>query len=83
LGKITNSVLVGGNMVDLKEAVSASKKITTNPGFKSFGLTDIGIAALAKGKYLVFTDDLRVSDDYGRSGIDVLNFNHVRGINWH
>lgn len=50
--------------------------------FSQFGLTDAGIALLVKDKYLVLTDDLRASHNLANSGIDVLNFNHIRELNW-
>lgn len=60
-----------------------AKDITANGAvFRKFGLTDTGIALLAKDKYLVLTDDLRVSHYLANSGIDVLNFNHIRELNW-
>ena len=60
----------------------AQKIAANNPIFRKFGLTDTGIALLAKDKYLVLTDDLRVSHYLANTGIDVLNFNHIRELNW-
>ena len=47
-----------------------------------FGLTDAGIAVIAKNRYLVLTDDFRLSQALQTEGIDTLNFNHLREINW-
>ncbi|MDX2044708.1 MAG: hypothetical protein SF097_26090 [Acidobacteriota bacterium] len=61
----------------LAQEISANNLV-----FRKFGLTDTGIALLAKDKYLVLTDDLRVSHYLANTGIDVLNFNHIRELNW-
>lgn len=47
-----------------------------------FGLTDVGIIAAAKDKYLVLTDDLRVASFANQHCVDVVNFNHLREANW-
>lgn len=47
-----------------------------------FGLTDAVIATLAKGQYLVLTDDFRLSQALETAGIDTLNFNHIRQASW-
>jgi len=59
------------------EEISSDKVV-----FRKFGLTDTGIALLAKDKYLVLTDDLPIFHYLTNSGIDVLNFNHIREMNW-
>ncbi|MFH1264553.1 MAG: PIN domain-containing protein [Planctomycetota bacterium] len=46
--------------------------------FPKLGLTDSGIMLLAKGNFLVLTDDLRLAYSLEQIGIDVLNFNHIR-----
>ncbi len=50
--------------------------------FKVVGLTDSAIAEIAEGKYLVLTDDFRLVGQLEKQKIDVLNFNHVRVLNW-
>lgn len=50
------------------------------PAFLQFGLTDIAIADAATDSYLVLTDDAPLADHLGRLNIDVLNFNHIRGL---
>lgn len=47
-----------------------------------FGLTDAAIAMLAKGRYLVITEDFRLSQALSAAGIDSLNFNHIRYASW-
>jgi len=48
-----------------------------------FGLTDAGIAEIAKSRYLVLTDDFRLSQVLPSEGIDAVNFNHLREMYWH
>ena len=55
-----------------------SEQIRQKDAFKRFGITDAGILILAKDKYLVLTDDFRLSQYLQFQGIDVLNFNHLR-----
>ena len=50
--------------------------------FPRLGLTDSGIVHLAKGNYLVLTDDFRLYGVLEHLGIDVLNFNHLRLPGW-
>ena len=47
-----------------------------------YGLTDVGIVAAAKDKYLVLTDDLRVAGFAHQHCVDVVNFNHIREASW-
>jgi rRNA-processing protein FCF1 len=47
-----------------------------------FGLTDAVIATIAKNRYLVLTDDFRLSQSLQSDGIDTLNFNHLRETYW-
>jgi rRNA-processing protein FCF1 len=61
--------------------------------FTRFGLTDCGILELARGgthpareavpqeignRYLVLTDDLKLAKHLQSSGVDAINFNHLR-----
>jgi hypothetical protein len=66
----------------IDEQYIESRLITNKEGFIKFGLTDIGIMSLAKGKYLVLTDDFRLSQFLQTRGSDVINFNHVRLFGW-
>ncbi len=47
-----------------------------------FGLTDAVIATVAKNRFLVLTDDFRLSQALQSDGIDTLNFNHLRDAYW-
>jgi hypothetical protein len=48
--------------------------------FPRLGLTDAGIACLAKGSHLVLTDDAKLAVFLDRTQIDVVNFNHLRAL---
>lgn len=50
--------------------------------FRKIGLTDAGIFELSENRYLVLTDDFRLSQTLNNRGIDVINFNHVRILGW-
>ena len=50
--------------------------------FQRLGLTDAAIEKLAKGKYLVITDDFELSQRLASLGVDTLNFNHIRYLGW-
>jgi hypothetical protein len=64
----------------LDEEHPASADIAKIQEFIRFGLTDAAIFFLARGKYMVLTDNFRLSQYLASAGIDVLNFNHLRPI---
>lgn len=47
-----------------------------------FGLTDAAIATISRERYLVITEDLRLAQALASDGIDTLNFNNLRYLNW-
>lgn len=51
-------------------------------GFPRFGLTDSAIKELAHDRYLVLSDDLKLTVHLQENGIDAINFNHLRTSNW-
>lgn len=66
----------------LEESYLESSSVGATQEFTRFGLTDCGIAILAKERYLVLTDDLKLSIQLQIQGIDAINFNHLRIFNW-
>ena len=60
------------------EHYSESKDICALQHFKDFALTDSGIINLARGSFLVLTDDGPLFGYLQNVGIDAINFNHVR-----
>ena len=51
-----------------------------HPLFKRFGLGDASVAAVCERKVLVLTADLQLQVALQGSGLDALNFNHVRAL---
>jgi rRNA-processing protein FCF1 len=66
----------------LQEHYIESAKLSSTPHFLKLGLTDSGILNLAQDKYLVLTDDFPLAGRLEKQGIDVINFNHIRTMNW-
>jgi hypothetical protein len=62
----------------LDERQVPSKEIAKKPHFRRFGLTDSAIVQLAQAKILVLSDDLRLCGFLEQSGVDAINFNHIR-----
>ncbi len=50
--------------------------------FPKLGLTDCAIFQCAKGQFLVLTDDFRLYQLMDKSGVDVINFSHLREAAW-
>lgn len=46
--------------------------------FSTYGLTDCGIADVAKNKYLVLTDDFKVASYLNEKGIDTISFVNLK-----
>jgi len=67
---------------ELEEEHRASAMVTEHDYFLQFRLTDAGIADIAAGTYLVVTDDLPLYHRLANDREAVLNFNHLRTINW-
>ena len=70
------------DIILLEEENMASRDVATMQEFVRFGLTDTGIIRLARRRYLVLTDDFRLSQYLQNAGVDVVNFNHIRTTNW-
>ncbi len=63
----------------LEEIYTPSRDIAVRREFVAFGLTDTGIFHNAANVYLILTEDFRLSQVLAAQGIDVINFNHLRG----
>jgi len=66
----------------LEEHYKKSIALAQSPHFSKFGLTDSGIADLAQGRFLVLTVDRPLYGYLRNTGIDAINFNHIRTLNW-
>lgn len=60
-------------------AVSIAKDIDA---FERLGITDAAIPAAAAQKFLVLTDDLPLYKTLCNSGVEAINFNHIRLSGW-
>ncbi len=66
----------------LEEHYVGSNSAAEISHFSEVGLTDSAIMSLARGQYLLLTDDFRLSQIFQKEGGDVVNFTHIRPINW-
>jgi hypothetical protein len=69
-------------IAELSEESAASAEISAKPEFRWLGLTDAGIVTIARARLLVLTVDLPLSSYLERQHMAVLNFNHIRLMNW-
>jgi hypothetical protein len=66
----------------LDETYISSKSLVGRTECAKFGITDTAITAVVKGQFLLLTDDFRLSQYFQSTGGDVVNFNHLRMLNW-
>lgn len=66
----------------LEECAEPTKSLVKSDAFIKFGLTDTAISFLAEKRYLVLTVDLPLGGHLQKRGADVVNFNHMRQLNW-
>ena len=66
----------------IEEHYIKSKVAANNDNFEKFGLTDIVIIELVAGRFLLLTDDFKLSQYLLKKTIDVINFNHIRVAGW-
>jgi hypothetical protein len=71
----------GASIAALTELHTPSNIIAVHPEFKKLRLTDTGIFHSAS-EYLVITVDFPLSNSLQAAGLDVINFNHIRSLNW-
>ena len=62
---------------DTKELEVASFEVAKRSEFRYMGLTDCALAEVSS-RFLVVTDDARLVAKLGESGLEALNFNHLR-----
>ena len=66
----------------VREDQIAAKDLIESVFFSGFGLADASIAEVCKRDILVMTADVKLQIALGASGLDALNFNHVRALRW-
>jgi rRNA-processing protein FCF1 len=69
---------LSAGMVLLDEQHDPAAKLASDPSFRRFGITDSAVLHRARGRYLVLTDDFRLSQYLQSEGVDVFNFHHLR-----
>lgn len=62
----------------MEEEHAASAELAVQPSFPRFGLADTAVVHHARGRYLMLTDDFRLSQYLQHEAVDVVNFNHLR-----
>ncbi len=65
-----------------KERRPESKNLVRSDFFPRFGLTDSAILDLPPQSYLVLSVDAGLVIALQKKGVDAINFNHLRQINW-
>lgn len=65
----------------LEENLVKSSEVSSRPEFTRLGLTDTAIIHVAR-QHLVVTTDWPLSNSLASAGVDVINFNHIRTLNW-
>jgi hypothetical protein len=66
----------------IEEHYDPGRQLVKNPVFQRHGLADASIAAVCKRRILVLTADLQLQVALGSLGLEALDFNHVRALNW-
>lgn len=66
----------------LEEHYLVSAHVSSLASFGRLGLTDLGIGELVRDKYLVLSDDLKLVVHLQNTGVDAINFNHIRKFGW-
>jgi hypothetical protein len=72
-----------GTMVSvLQEEYCISRDAVCNAAFGKLGLTDAGIINVAANKCLVLTADWPLYQTLRHQGVDAVNINHLRQLEW-
>lgn len=72
--------LLEGNLFE--EHYISALEVCETRGFPRYGVTDSGLVEVARNKYLILTDDLKMASYCHEEQADVINFNHIRDIAW-
>jgi len=66
----------------INEEYTSSRDLAAQNHFPKFGLTDSSIIETCRLRYLVLTVDLPLFAFLTNSGLDAINFNHIRTWTW-
>jgi hypothetical protein len=72
----------GGLDALLNEHYIPSNRLVLQSRFPKLGLTDTGIIEQARDRHLVLTTDLPLYNHLCDLGVDAINFNHIRSVNF-
>ena len=67
----------------VEETYDTAKQLVQHPLFERFGLGDASVAMVCARNVVVLTADVQLQIALGLSGLDAINFNHVRALGWH
>jgi hypothetical protein len=67
----------------MDEFYDESRAVVADAAFMRLGLTDAAITMLQRRNLLVLTVDSILWDTLQQRGLDAVNFNHVRPLDWH
>ena len=67
----------------LLEIYETSAILSKRDYLNKYGLTDTSIISDARKKFVVLTDDFPLSGYLNSAGVDAINFNHLRMVNWY
>jgi hypothetical protein len=65
---------------EIEEQYDPARKLVTHRLFHRFGLSDASIAAVCQRNVLVLTADVQLQIALASSGLDALNFTHIRPL---
>ena len=65
-----------------REMYDTAKHLIQNPLFERFGLGDASVGAVCAREVVVLTADVQLQLALAGSGLDAINFNHVRARGW-
>jgi hypothetical protein len=66
----------------VEETYDTARHLVQHPLFERFGLGDASVAAVCERNVVVLTADVQLQLALGLSGLDAINFNHVRPLGW-
>jgi hypothetical protein len=66
----------------IEETYDTARDLVAHPLFDRFGLGDAAVAAVCQRKIVVLTADVQLQIALERTGLDAINFNHVRQMRW-
>jgi len=66
----------------IKERYCKGQELVMLNSYPRLGITDSSIERLAVGKFLILTVDSGLFQHLCAIGVDVVNFNHLRPLNW-